>query len=227
MIEACSCLIKNRVGKGLNPTASSRQWIWVVDFDGFGWRDQNPKVGLLTAKMMKHFPETLHMAVLINAPLAFRAMWKLISAVLDHRARQKVLFLNGERTVHRLEDRMGEEAVEWILAETKDNLAKRNDEQPKRYWAPPDSPDQHDARGMKAYVESEFYIKTPGDAWQQALLTTERKGTCVDSPRATVSPVCERPIAIHSSTTVRPFSLCRGVWQNQKGSESETVVVVV
>ena len=35
LMEACTSLIQRRRRAGLNRTASSRQWVFVIDFDGF------------------------------------------------------------------------------------------------------------------------------------------------------------------------------------------------
>lgn len=165
LMDASSRLLLKKRARGENQTASSRQWTWVVDFDGFCWRDQNPKSAVVTAKLMQHFPEMLHLAVLINAPKLFSGVYKLIRPILDERVRNKILFQRSEEAVETLQERLGVEATEWILAETRDNQSKRNSSNRKRYWVAPQGDDEHDPRGMRSYVGSDLYIKTPGDAF--------------------------------------------------------------
>ena len=178
MHDTSRMLAQRRRRQGLNRTADSRQWIWVVDFAGFGWRDQNPQSGILTAKLLAHFPEYLHLGILVNAPLVFRAMYRLIVPFLDERTQSKVLFVNGssrDEWMAVLEPRIGRRAATWICNETDENEQMRNkrtgtangDQQWKRYWIPPTDPTAHDARGMPDYVNSPYYMKTPGDAYEE------------------------------------------------------------
>jgi hypothetical protein len=136
----------------------------------------------------------------INAPGIFAATWKLLIPLLDKRVKEKVKFVNNNNNnnnnnncekslmveLSSLKERLGNDAIDWILAEVRDNKIKRKT--PKQYWIPPspsttttstshsDNEDaqqqqqqqqQHDPRGMKSYINSEFYVQTPGDVWQQ------------------------------------------------------------
>ena len=95
LLEAAAALLQRRRRSGLNKTAQQLQWIWVIDFNGFGWSDQSPQSSLLTAKLMAHYPERLHMVVLLNSPWVFSATWKLCRRVLDARVEAKIQFHTG------------------------------------------------------------------------------------------------------------------------------------
>ena len=177
IMEATSKLLLARRKRGYNKTAESRQCVWVVDFDGFGLRDQNPRTALLTAKLLQHHPEMLCMIVLIDPPFIFNAIWPLVAPLLDARVRNKIMFVKGKDAAELLQTRLGSEAATWIAMETKDNrdkIADANQGNPKRYWIPPTEKGQHDARGLASYVQSDLYIKTPGDAYEERKANVER-----------------------------------------------------
>jgi len=170
IMEAFSKVIRMRRHKGYNQRADSRQCVWVVDFDGFSFRDQNPKTAVVTARLLQHHPEMLYTIILLNPPFIFNALWQFISPYLDARVRNKIMFVKGIDAAELLRERLGQEAAEWIAMETKDNKEKQADAKrgnPKRYWIPPTEKGQHDARGMATYVHSDLYIKTPGDAYEE------------------------------------------------------------
>jgi CRAL/TRIO domain len=172
LLESCSTILQKRRKNGYNQTADTRQGVWVVDFDGFGLRDQNPRSAILTAQLLQHYPEMLHMVVCVDAPIIFNGLWKLLSPLLDDRVRSKVMFVQGRSAEQFLQERLGKEAAKWIAHETMDSNEKKADGKrgnPKRYWiAPPEGSGEHDPRGLASYVNSEYYCKTPGDAYEEA-----------------------------------------------------------
>lgn len=172
LLESLMKMIKKRRAKGLNETAASRQWVWLVDFDGFALRDNNPKMGLKIIKLaMDHYPEMMHSIVLINAPILFSSTWKIAQPLLDDKVRSKVLFVKGEANIkEKLGPRLGDDITNWIFNELKDNQSKRINEKKngyKKYWISPKSKDDHDPRGIRSYVNSMYYIKTPGDTFEE------------------------------------------------------------
>ena len=119
--------------------------------------------------MLQHYPEMLNLVVLVDAPMLFNGLWKLAAPLLDDRVRRKIMFVKGKQADVLLRERLGQEAAEWIARETKDsNDQKKQKGNLKRYWIAPKHPGQHDARGVASYVNSEYYIKTPGDAFEEA-----------------------------------------------------------
>jgi len=185
-MEACCKLLRKRRSEGLNQTAASRQWILAIDFDGFGWRDQNPNVAVLTIKLLQHYPEMLHNFLLVNSPYLFLGLYKVITPLLDERVKAKVQFLKftsktkGKKNnaFDQLENRLGSEFVKWIYNEIEDNRFKRKSKEPKKYWEnvvvlsddeselPESNEQKHDSRGLESYVGTNMYIKTPGDAYK-------------------------------------------------------------
>jgi hypothetical protein len=172
LLEASCTIVQKRRKKGFNQTADTRQGVWVVDFDGFGLRDQNPRPAMMTAQLLQHYPEILHVVVLVDAPLVFNGLWKLISPLLDERVKSKVMFVKGKNAEQFLQKKLGKEAAQWIAHETVHSIEKKDEGKkgnPKRYWiAPPEGSGMHDARGLASYVNSDDYIKTPGDAYEEA-----------------------------------------------------------
>jgi hypothetical protein len=187
VLEACQRILRQRRGKGLNKTATSRQCVFVIDFDGFGLRDQNPRSAILTAKLLKHFPEFLNFVALIDAPVLFNGVFRLISPLLDERVRSKIMFVKGKDADKFLQARLGAEAAKWIANETIDNKEKRAQARkgnPKKYWIAPQDPAEHDPRGIASYVRSDMYIKTPGDAFEEKRLKVDGITEESKSPRS-------------------------------------------
>lgn len=183
LMEASGQLIRRRQQRGLNQTADTRQITWVIDFDGFGFRDQNPRTALMTAALLQHYPEMLHMVVLVDAPMVFNALWRLVAPLLDDRVRSKILFVKGKQADSLLRERLGAEAAQWVANETKDSAEQKRVKgiHQKKYWIPPKKEGQHDSRGFPSYLKSDLYIKTPGDGYEEA-----RQGKA--SPKPLVKP---------------------------------------
>lgn len=127
LMEASLKLLRQRRARGLNRTAVSRQWVWCIDFDGFSAiQDQNPKSTIVCSRLMQHYPEMLHLAVLVDAPVLFGGAYRLISPILDDRVKSKIMFVKGHKNAQEiLQTRLGTEASAWISNETKDNKEKR------------------------------------------------------------------------------------------------------
>lgn len=170
LMEAGGNLIRQRQRMGLNRTADTRQITWVIDFDGFGFRDQNPRTAVMTAALLQHYPEILHMVVLVDAPRVFNALWRLVAPLLDDRVRSKILFVKGKQADELLRERLGTEAAQWVANETKDSAEQKRVKgiHKKKYWIPPAKEGQHDSRGFPSYVQSPLYIKTPGEGYEEA-----------------------------------------------------------
>jgi len=137
-MEAAKELINKEFKSGKVTQASGMQWVWVIDFLGFSFRDQNPFAAVFVARVMAHYPEFMHCTVLVDAPKSME---------------------------DKLVKRLGERMVKWLLAEM---AAVRQPGQEKRkYWLVP-GPGEHDSRGDAKYVEDkELYVETPGDAWEK------------------------------------------------------------
>lgn len=70
----------------------SRQWIWIVDFNGFGFTHaMNARLGIAFASVFRdHFPERLKSIILINPPYIFKALIAAIGAIADARTLAKL-----------------------------------------------------------------------------------------------------------------------------------------
>jgi len=172
LLESLMKLIKKRCLKGLNPTADSRQWVMIVDFDGLSLRDNNPKLGLKIVRLLTdHYPEMLNSMLFLNAPFIFSATWKVAKAVLDENTTSKFAFLKGDEMIHDIMgERLGGDIANWVINELRDNVEKRQNVAKngyKKYWIAPEKKSDHDPRGVNSYVESEYYIQTPGDVHEK------------------------------------------------------------
>jgi hypothetical protein len=70
----------------------SRQWVWIVDFKGFGLtHSMNARLGIAFASVFRdHFPERLSSIILINPPFIFKALIAAIGAIADARTLAKL-----------------------------------------------------------------------------------------------------------------------------------------
>jgi hypothetical protein len=170
LMDACDGSIRKRRQRGFNKSASSRQTVYVVDFDGFGIRDQDPRLAVQTTKLLQYYPETMGLAVFIDAPTVFYAIYRLVKPLLDAHVQSKIIFVNTKDCKETLEEHLGDEAADWIVSEMADNKYKRpgaKKGKPKKYWISSPEEGQHNPRGMSSYLESDFYVKTPGDAHEE------------------------------------------------------------
>ena len=91
---------------------------WIIDMNGFGMLDLHPGMGSATFPMFaNHFPERLSQIVLLDAPVIFSGLFKVIVPLLDPVTRNKIVFLKGhaQRTKW-IQERIGAEsgAAEWL-----------------------------------------------------------------------------------------------------------------
>ena len=109
---------------GEESAAVPRQWVWVVDFSGFGLTHAlQARLGLSFGFMFRdHFPERLKKIVLINPPLLFRGLVSALSAIADERTVAKLTPLMAatpEEAVGALRDRFDvhcEVVLAWLRA---------------------------------------------------------------------------------------------------------------
>lgn len=95
----------------------------------------------------------------------FSATWKVVQGVLDEKVRSKVAFISSDSIEKKLAGKLSDECIHWLKSELKDNRIKRGKDKPKGYWEKPATDGSHDPRGFPSYVDSEYYIRTPGDRW--------------------------------------------------------------
>jgi hypothetical protein len=70
------------------------KWVVTVDFVTYShWTDGRSKSGKEVINMLQdHFPERLGMQILIDPPTMFWLLWKILSAFVDEKTKQKVAF---------------------------------------------------------------------------------------------------------------------------------------
>ena len=80
ILEHCADSLRRRAeaaeaeaaGAGLGAeSAVQERWVLIVDYDGFGLQDCNPKAMMGTVKLLAHYPERLDTIIMLNAPWAF------------------------------------------------------------------------------------------------------------------------------------------------------------
>jgi len=97
--KAIACT--KRKSAELNGGAPLEKFIVVCDFAGFKLSNSGPvSTSQLTLEIFqKHYPERLHRAYVINAPLVFRVFWAIIKPFINASNRQKIVFCSGEEAV--------------------------------------------------------------------------------------------------------------------------------
>lgn len=142
------------------------KWVWFVDFDGYGLRDNNPRTCLLTAQLLNHYPERLAQVVMYGAPWLFGSVWGVVKKLLNEVTASKVAFVpaaDGGAALPALG--LGEEVTAWLRAECAQNRERRGGAggagaaaDTKRYWlAPGGSAPPHDPRAIDSFVASADY----------------------------------------------------------------------
>ena len=76
---------------------SAEQWVWCVDFNGFGLRDVlNVQIGLGFASVLPtHYPERLGKIIMINRPFIFDMLLGVLRPILDARTLSKLCSVKG------------------------------------------------------------------------------------------------------------------------------------
>ncbi|KAH9255398.1 hypothetical protein BASA81_006517 [Batrachochytrium salamandrivorans] len=165
VVETTRRVVAGRFQAGITTEAKQLQWVLIVNFPGFGYQDLSLRTASECVKLLAHFPEFLGLAALVDAPTLFSGAWATINSLLDDRVRQKVLFVSSKDVGRVLGPKIGPKKTAWLEIELRSLNSHNTKLQGKRaYWEPIGD---HDPRGEPEYVHSEWYIKTPGDAWKE------------------------------------------------------------
>lgn len=88
--------------QAMKHTKTRSKCIWLFDLEGWGMTTHGTTRGtdftkevLVTAQ--NHYPERLHMALIVNAPWLFSTAWSLIAGWLDEKTQKKVKFLKSKK----------------------------------------------------------------------------------------------------------------------------------
>ncbi|KAG8459841.1 hypothetical protein KFE25_014404 [Diacronema lutheri] len=126
------------------------KWVLVVDFHGYALRDNNPRTATNAIWLLHHFPERLGLALLLDAPLLFGALWRAIRRLLKPSTAQKVSFVSSMDTTDPNVLALGTPMIAWLRAEAAENRSPYG--AAKRHWEPPAEKRPHDARGLQSFV---------------------------------------------------------------------------
>lgn len=87
-IERCMHMMENNVGK----------YAVFINMESFSiWNSPPSKVSKETAKCLSsRYPERLGTALILNAPLYFRVVYKMLSPFIDSRTKSKIKFVTGD-----------------------------------------------------------------------------------------------------------------------------------
>lgn len=108
------------------------QWIWVMDFHGFGLADCNVRLAKAFLDVSaSHYPERLGMFLIVDAPRVFNTLWSAIESWVDPKTKQKIRFVSYDTspTSSPLREEMQQHfspgTTNWLLAEMAQNRDKR------------------------------------------------------------------------------------------------------
>mmetsp|Transcript_8732 Transcript_8732/g.11109 ORF Transcript_8732/g.11109 Transcript_8732/m.11109 type:complete len:136 (-) Transcript_8732:149-556(-) len=116
-----------------------------------------------TAKILDHYPELLGWLCCLNAPRLFSATWVAVRRIINEVTANKVKFITCSKDdgyKPYLEHELGDEMASWLVEEIKENALPEN-KYKKKYWEwinIDGTVKEHDARGTKSYVSSEYFI---------------------------------------------------------------------
>eukprot|EP00927_Polykrikos_kofoidii_P038772 TRINITY_DN3318_c0_g1_i1.p1 TRINITY_DN3318_c0_g1~~TRINITY_DN3318_c0_g1_i1.p1 ORF type:complete len:476 (-),score=46.42 TRINITY_DN3318_c0_g1_i1:287-1564(-) len=182
MEDACSMLDRR------SSSLLSEQVVWIADFHGYSMlKDSSPRTGVLTARLLAHYPERLGRGVILDAPPFFERTWTVLKRMLNEVTVSKVCF--ARRNNGTLEEELGRWAGNplrtWLLAEIDDNRLPVCQNGRKEYWVKPRS-GGHDARGAPDFVcSAEFALTYSGRL--QALLQDDTHGDENATPAQAIS----------------------------------------
>jgi len=138
-----------------NAIAPVETCVWLVDFYGYSFlKDSDPRTAILAARLLAHYPERLHSAVLVDAPSVFSATWSAFRRIINEKTASKVKFVRSSGGA--LEADMASWASmplqEWLLEELSENRRKECQQGNKAYWLPRSS--GHDPRAEDDFLRS-------------------------------------------------------------------------
>eukprot|EP00183_Erythrolobus_madagascarensis_P006752 CAMPEP_0185843996 /NCGR_PEP_ID=MMETSP1354-20130828/329_1 /TAXON_ID=708628 /ORGANISM="Erythrolobus madagascarensis, Strain CCMP3276" /LENGTH=265 /DNA_ID=CAMNT_0028543599 /DNA_START=36 /DNA_END=833 /DNA_ORIENTATION=+ len=117
-----------------------QQYVWVVDFVGFGRQDLNPAIGKKSLQVFSdQYPERLGKALILDSPMVFSGLWRILSAFIDAHTHTKVEFVSMRSRKPAFDALMDAELVERLEAEISDarNPQKLKE---KNWWTTAEEP---------------------------------------------------------------------------------------
>jgi hypothetical protein len=101
--------------------AVADRWVWVVDFNGFGFKHaMNPTLGRRFVSMFdRHFPERLGLLVLLDPPMVFSILLGALKPFLDEATASKIVSVSTSEIGTKLSEFLQDETVDWLDATCK------------------------------------------------------------------------------------------------------------
>jgi hypothetical protein len=168
------------------------QWVWVLDFHGYGLWDNNPSTVVAAASFLPMHPNRLFKVVLLDAPAAFSASFIVVSSFLSDITKAKISFVQLPKLVHEVTPWAGHELASWLYAEASDNRRLEalgpTAQAAKCYWLPPVSAGEI-AAGVKPVDEAPAESESLGVGALRldSTVESESNGEAAHDPRGTAS----------------------------------------
>lgn len=93
------------------------QWVWCVDFNGFGFRDiLNPDLGRRFVSVFdSHFPERLGCLLLLDPPMIFSVLLAALKPFMDPATTSKIVIMSRHAARERLVHVFPEPILAWLV----------------------------------------------------------------------------------------------------------------
>ena len=138
------------------------QWVWAMDMKGMGFKHMDPRLPQhMNALFSLHYPETLGMALIINAPGIFSTFFNMIKGYVDPNTVAKVRFAKGDAAkLHlKFDEVFPSDLADWLVDEVQLNQARRLAPSQQVWWLQPPvvsaPPDQVRLRMMMMHCPKE------------------------------------------------------------------------
>eukprot|EP00930_Biecheleria_cincta_P099285 TRINITY_DN9091_c0_g1_i1.p1 TRINITY_DN9091_c0_g1~~TRINITY_DN9091_c0_g1_i1.p1 ORF type:complete len:366 (+),score=48.75 TRINITY_DN9091_c0_g1_i1:63-1160(+) len=81
--------------------------VWLIDFNGFGVRDMDPRMARFALPMFeKHYPERMSQIVAMDPPRLFNMFYRTIAPAIDPVTREKLIFVRSGAELQKYADEM-------------------------------------------------------------------------------------------------------------------------
>jgi len=118
----------------------AQQLVWIIDFAGFSAGDLTPSTGKQALKLFgDHYPERLAAVVVLDSPLIFSGLWRVLKQWIDPQTHEKIHFVRMRDYKPVLESMFDADLMTRIedeLADTRDSARLAA----KKWWEEPPLP---------------------------------------------------------------------------------------
>ncbi|BBN04121.1 hypothetical protein MPTK1_3g02130 [Marchantia polymorpha subsp. ruderalis] len=82
---------------------NTHNFLTVVDLKGIGVKNLDSKSLLVAFEVLQnHYPDRIDKIFMVNAPLIFNGLWKVVSKLIDEGTKKKIIFLNNKNLTETL-----------------------------------------------------------------------------------------------------------------------------